>query len=83
MALIELSFMGLIIYLWVKKGVPNSKVYFWITMLESFCIFNYVMFAMVSVFSQRGDINPKSKGKAIYEVVVLVLFLLIVISQIL
>ena len=76
--------MVLITYMWVKRGIPNSKFYFWVTMLESFCIFNYVMFAMVNFLSSdRDGNNTRSKAKDIYELIVLLLFLLIIVTQLL
>jgi hypothetical protein len=81
MATVELGFIFLITYLWVKKGVPNNKFYFWITALESFCILNYVIFAMLNV--NREKEQPITGVLKLYELLVLCLFLLIVLCQVL
>lgn len=81
MAIVELAFIILIIYLRIKKGVPNSGFYFWASMIESLFIFNYMVFAMLKINHPNHQKMPK--GLKYYELVVLLLLLFIIIQQLL
>lgn len=80
MAIIEISFILLITYMRVKKGVPNSGFYFWVTVLESFFILNYMIFAILKL--HHPDDKKMSKSLQYYELIVLLLLFTIIIYQI-